>query len=192
MNFVTRKAGATWVIPTEDEWYKAAYHQPAAQGGDSDDYWLYPTRSNTQPSSVAPPGSSAPTPSSTANFLGDDAKYAVTGSATISSSQNYLTDRGAYTLASSFYGTFDQGGNVFEWNEALTDDMRDLRGDSWGSGGGALASSFRLDFDPTHEDSQFGFRVAEVPEPASLVLAALGFLGIAAWPRKNRQCASQP
>jgi hypothetical protein len=36
-------------IPTEDEWYKAAYHQPAAQGGDSDDYWLYATQSNSVP-----------------------------------------------------------------------------------------------------------------------------------------------
>jgi len=32
---------------TDDEWYKAAYNQPAAQGGDSDDWWLYPTASNT-------------------------------------------------------------------------------------------------------------------------------------------------
>ncbi len=32
---ITRNAGATWFLPSEDEWYKAAYHQPAAQGGDS-------------------------------------------------------------------------------------------------------------------------------------------------------------
>jgi hypothetical protein len=34
-------------IPNEDEWYKAAYHQPFAQGGDADDYWLYATQSNS-------------------------------------------------------------------------------------------------------------------------------------------------
>ena len=30
-------------FPAKSEWYKAAYYQPAAQGGDTDNYWLYPT-----------------------------------------------------------------------------------------------------------------------------------------------------
>src|SRR5262245_19671973 len=47
----TRNPGAVYSIPTDAEWYKAAYHQPANQGGDVDDYWLYPTRSNVQPNS---------------------------------------------------------------------------------------------------------------------------------------------
>ena len=55
----TRAPGATFFIPSEDEWYKAAYHQPAAQGGDADDYWLYPTASNSVPTIA------------TANSLGD-------------------------------------------------------------------------------------------------------------------------
>jgi hypothetical protein len=41
--------GATFFIPSEDEWYKGAYHQPSAQGGDTNDYWLYPTASNSVP-----------------------------------------------------------------------------------------------------------------------------------------------
>ncbi len=40
---------ANFFIPSEDEWYKAAYYQPADQGGDTDNYWLYPTASNTEP-----------------------------------------------------------------------------------------------------------------------------------------------
>jgi hypothetical protein len=43
---ITRNSGAIWFLTNGDEWYKAAYHQPAAQGGDSDDYWLFPTASN--------------------------------------------------------------------------------------------------------------------------------------------------
>ena len=39
-----------WLVPSEDEWYKAAYYQPAAKGGDSDGYWAYPTRTNSLPS----------------------------------------------------------------------------------------------------------------------------------------------
>ena len=40
---VTRKANATWVIPTENEWYKAAYYDPNKPGGAG--YWDYPTKS---------------------------------------------------------------------------------------------------------------------------------------------------
>lgn len=46
----TRMMGADFFIPSENEWYKAAYHQPASAGGDGDDYWLYPTATNSVPS----------------------------------------------------------------------------------------------------------------------------------------------
>src|SRR5262249_21188822 len=57
---VTRTANAKWFIPTENEWYKAAYYQPAAQGGDSDSYWAYPMKTNSVPYSATPPGTAAP------------------------------------------------------------------------------------------------------------------------------------
>ncbi len=61
---ITRQAGATIFLPSEDEWYKAAYYDPrtTAQGGPPSDghYWLYPTSSNTAPTasgSTATPNS---------------------------------------------------------------------------------------------------------------------------------------
>ena len=49
----TRAASATFFIPSEDEWYKAAYYDPrmeAAGGPPGDDnYWLYPTSSDAAP-----------------------------------------------------------------------------------------------------------------------------------------------
>ncbi len=48
-NTVVRNAGWQWAVSSNDEWYKAAYHQPASQGGDADDYWLYPTSGNNSP-----------------------------------------------------------------------------------------------------------------------------------------------
>ena len=40
-----------------------------------------------------------------------------------------LTDGGSYTAAASPNSTFDQGGNVFEWNEAIVSGSgRGLRG----------------------------------------------------------------
>ena len=43
---VTRNPGATYWIPTENEWYKAAYYSPTLNGG-AGGYWTYPTKSST-------------------------------------------------------------------------------------------------------------------------------------------------
>ena len=43
---ITKNAGATWWIPSEDEWYKAAYYKG---GGTNAGYWLYPTESDSAP-----------------------------------------------------------------------------------------------------------------------------------------------
>lgn len=45
---VTRNANYTWAVPSENEWYKAAYYTPLGGTGNSNpNYWLYPTQSNT-------------------------------------------------------------------------------------------------------------------------------------------------
>ncbi|WP_428305741.1 formylglycine-generating enzyme family protein [Lacipirellula sp.] len=177
---VSRSAEARWFITSENEWYKAAYHQPAALGGDSDDYWDYPTRTNSEPYSDQPPGIGAPTPSNTANFYATDGLangyndgHAVTGTTSSNSSQNYLSNVGAYTFAASPYGTFDQGGNVYEWNEAVIDGAyRGVRGGSYANLAEKLLSSERFNSrtSPAEESSSVGFRVAFVPEPGAAVL----------------------
>lgn len=59
----------------------------------------------------------------------------MTGLASINASQNYLTDAGANPLSASLYGTFDQGGNVWDWNETppFPSSARGLRGGYWES-----------------------------------------------------------
>jgi len=98
---VFRNADATFALPTENEWYKAAYHQPALQGGDSDDYWLYPTANNTHPNSL---NGSLDDPNCANVFLLSAHGYAVTQSAVYSPNEQYLTDVGAFRLADSYYG----------------------------------------------------------------------------------------
>lgn len=180
---VSRNAGAVWVIPTENEWYKAAFHQPATQGGDSDNYWTYPMKTNSVPFSDTPPGSTIDN-RRVGNFYSDDGTpngynsgYAVTASTSYSSSQNYLTDVGAYDLSPSYYGTFDQAGNVMEWNEtAVISSQRGLRGGSWHLNSNSLQAADRGNGLPAIEFNYIGFRVASIPalipEPNTAVLAA--------------------
>ncbi len=179
---ITRNAGAKWWLPSEDEWYKAAYHK---NDGVTGNYWNYPTSTNTQPYSDQPPGTSAPDPSNTANFWKDDGVtngyndgYAVTGLPESSSLQNYLTDVGAYTLSTSPYGTFDQGGNVWEWNETLSGSVRGLRGGGWVDNilSPNLHAALRYGDAPTIESVDVGFRVASIPEPSSLMLCLTGMV----------------
>ncbi len=113
-------------------------------------------KTNSLAYSDQPPGA---TPDNTrvGNFYRDDGLangyddgFAVTGSTSYSSSQNYLTDVGAYTWSPSFYGTFDQGGNVWEWNEAvISGSGRGLRGGSWNFDADYLPASFRNNNNPT-------------------------------------------
>ncbi len=152
---VTRNAGATWFLTSENEWYKAAYYDSTGSS-----YFDYPTASNTAPIAEAPPGGS--NSANYNNFVVGD-----------------LTDVGAYTASDSPYGTFDQGGNVWEWNEALiSGSFWGLRGGSIFFHSGSLLASFRINryYLPTGEDLFIGFRVASlsVPEPSTGVLAIAG------------------
>ncbi len=91
---------------------------------------------------------------------------------------NLTTVGSAGPLSESFYGTCDQGGNVAEWNETPLDngEFRGRRGGSFGSGELELQSLIGGGAVPAI-DANFlggtGFRVATIPEPATLVLAAM-------------------
>ena len=84
---------------------------------------------------------------------------------------------GEFQNSDSPYGTFDQGGNVWEWNEAVIyGSCRGLRAGTYIFDVDELHAAYRDsdDGDPTLEIHLTGLRVAEVPEPAALSLLALG------------------
>lgn len=165
-NSITSNVGATIFIPSEDEWYKAAYYNPLSKT-----YFEYPAGSNA-PTTCTQPGS-------------------VANTANCSLSVNDVTIVGSYTASASPNGTFDQGGNVAEWNEAITPTPthRGLRGGSWGNGPGFLGASFRgTAVFPGTENAAVGFRVVSVPEPGTNLLCATALLCLALLERIKRIC----
>ena len=162
---ITRNTGATYFIPTEDEWYKAAYYDPTLNSG-AGGYWSYPTKSNSTPSNALSGSGS------------NNANCFMSG---YSDPTNYLTPVGAFTDSPGPYGTYDMGGNVYQWNEAnIGGSSRGLRGGSFNNSPNGLASADRVGGDPTGEIYDvIGFRVASVPEPSSITLVVAGALGFA-------------
>jgi formylglycine-generating enzyme required for sulfatase activity len=168
---VARNPGARAFLPTENEWYKAAYYKGA---GLNSGYWNYPTKSDSQPYSVNAPGLNTPNQSNTANFFKDDGSiltsynsgYAVTGRTTGDSNQNYLTDVGAYNLSVGPYGTFDQGGNVREWTETYDDlSTRVMRGGDFANDATRLFHQTRFVTTFSNEGESDGFRFAATTAP---------------------------
>ena len=92
---------------------------------------------------------------------------------------------GEFENSDSPYGTFDQGGNVWEWNESIVDPVfRGTRDGAFvnGNDGYYLRASVR-NYNgnisgPAYENDSLGFRVVEVPEPATLGLLLLGGLSL--------------
>jgi sulfatase modifying factor 1 len=186
---ILRNPGAAWFLPSDNEWYKAAYHK---NNGIGSEYWDFATASDDIPYSDQPMGASSPDPSNTANFFRDDRLpngyndgYAVTGSRIPESSQNYLTDVGAYSQSPSPYGTYDQSGNVWEWTDTLTlgpllPNRPTLRGGAWSNNESRMRAQWGGDGEhPTFADGSAGFRVATViPEPDALFLACLASVAL--------------
>ena len=133
----TVNPGATWFLPSENQWYKAAYYKG---GGTNAGYWVYPTQSDSAPGNAI--GGEA---NQTNYYVGG---FAVTQSTDYSTTINYLTEAGVISNSGSAYGTFDQGGNVYEWNDAVISSSRSYRGGSYNDSSG-LQSSYRDWDDPT-------------------------------------------
>ena len=168
-NIITKNVGATVYLPSENEWYKAAYYDPTTGAGGGDNYWAYPTQSNAVPTVgtanstgvISNPGANV------ANF-GNGADWPGT-------TNGNVTTVGS-AAANNYFGTADQAGNVVEWNDAVNGSLRGLRGGSWSNNFDfVLAASARSTVAPTDEFNSGGFRVASVPvpEPSTFLVSML-------------------
>jgi formylglycine-generating enzyme required for sulfatase activity len=167
----------TFSIPTENEWYKAAYYSPTVNSGTGGYYW-FAMQSNTLEGNVI--GSAL----GQANYY--RSRYSVTQQVSQYVNQNYLTDVGAFTASTSYYGTYDQSGNVYQWNDldGGSSSLRGLRGGSWRSiNGNELSSSESLTLNADGSRNTVGFRLAApvaVTEPSTCFPLAAG-LALGCW-----------
>lgn len=159
-----RSAEAKFFIPTADEWYKAAYHDRAS--GLAASYFIYPTGTNLLPGNDI---TESTNPGNNANYYVSDFAIGI---------PYYRTIVGEFELSASPYGTFDQGGNVLEWNETkYTNDFRGLTGGQFYNSDPLLlrASPYSV-ADPSIEADTAGFRIASItiPEPPGFMIFANG------------------
>lgn len=139
---VERSAEAKVWLPSEDEWYKAAYFQPEELGGPEGSYWRFPMCTEERPIN-ADPGSE------------------VTHAACFSRGFSGIAPVGSYPNAKAPCGALDMGGNVWEWIEtSVFESKRVLRGGSSPHNWEKLQSNVRSNASPDRWYPDTGFRLA--------------------------------
>lgn len=164
-----RHKDAYYFLPSENEWFKAAYYKG---GGTNAGYWNYPTQQDTAPIPLA-----FGTLAGTAVYDGQDQPASVLANGGVSA-----------------YGPRGMAGNVAEWTESawdgfnnLASEDRTVRGGDWFGSLDQLASDARDINAPLYESDFIGFRVASVPEPSTVALLLLTGVAARLWHWKLRR-----
>ena len=176
-------SNATFYVPTENQWYKAAYYKG---GGTSAGYWNYATQSDSAPTAVTAGSTGIGSAGSTGNFANynEQADW---------NSQNGNVTTVGTNGGPSFYGAFDMSGNLREWNDltGAAGSLRGRRGGGYNGSALSLSTSSSTSDLPSIESLIAGFRLASpvsgpsgVPEidpnglsaALGLIAAGLGLL----------------
>jgi formylglycine-generating enzyme required for sulfatase activity len=145
-----RNLNALYWIPSDNEWYKAAYYDPRRIGCRK--YWDYAVRTSNQPNNLPPPGNEL-----SVNYF--NGTFAI-------GKPYFLTEVGSYPKATNYFGTYDMNGNVWEWVEdwapmrvALKKKGRITRGGSASYSEEGLHAQNADPLNPAHEAFVFGGRL---------------------------------
>ena len=172
-DIATRTPGSTWYLPSASEWFKAAFYNP-----DTATYSTYGTGLNT-------------ITTGTGGAAADGVVYQVPSSGP--------QPVGSFPNADSYYGIYDASGNVREWTGKInpTAGGTNLQEAYIANGSYTGATDFSVSIDNgiyalgSNSSAGLGFRVAAVPEPSAMVLAAAGLAGVAGWKRLRRRVATR-
>ncbi len=154
-NNLFRNSQAKYVLPSSDEWYKAAYYDP-----------------DTNVWNQFPIGAGDPTPVASGTDPGT-----VVFNQDLSSGPADIMQAGGLSL----YGTMAQGGNAFEWLETELDLVNDnpfARRARWGGSWVSASAARFVDGLPADNRGSTGFRVISVPEPCTLGLLWISLTAI--------------
>ena len=145
---VGKNNNAEYWVPTENEWYKAAYYDPEKNKafGGGGGYYSFATRSSAISTDIA-------TYARRSNIYTQNIPY--TGTTLVGTYANYP----------SYYGTFDQTGNVGEWTDGeillLGQTQKVERGGWWTNEYENVQSKLgRFGYDPSTRNDYFGIRLA--------------------------------
>lgn len=158
---ISRNPDAKWWIPSQNEWYKAAFYDPTRPGHQP--YWNYPTRSDVLPDRGPIPGGS-----NSANFNGAQPEG------------QHITPVGTYKKSISFYGTYDQAGLLWEWTDTSYNNhdgqpsTMGLMGGSWSLGQINVSKHGGRDYLPQYNDDDTGFRLATRNVIETVLVGAAG------------------
>jgi hypothetical protein len=157
MDTLVSTYGTVYVLPTEDEWYKAAYFKDGV-------YSLYAT------------GNTAP--------VQGEANFATTGGYedgpawTVSSGTN--EQNGTKNMMGNVFEWLESSDNGDALDFGNTNQLMGFRGGDYFQGVAFLSSDQRGAFPDTRDKEYFnlGFRVAAIPEPGTMSLMSLSTVGL--------------
>ncbi len=170
-----RNSLAKYVLPSYNEWYKAAYFKPDSPTSTTGTYYDFATGSDTAPTPVASGTGIGANGNNEAVYNGQSGPANVTQAGGLSP-----------------YGVMGLGGNVLEWQESSFfganssgSSSRGFRGGDWDDLSNILSSSSRNGDGPSDGGFNIGFRVASlsssgppaVPEPSMMVIGMVFGLG---------------
>ena len=166
-----RQPGATWFIPNENEWYKAAYYDPTMFGG-TGGYHLFANQSDVMSShELGVPGAAN---YSYPNAAGGSAPRINVYQGTVVK----VSPTEAYDTI-SYYGTYDQTGNVAEWTETINGLAPVPRGGGWSYLVDTTSAAFHDSLASGSYSTGSGFRLATIPEPSAGGLLLLAMVSLA-------------
>lgn len=154
----------TFFLPTENEWYKAAYYEPALNAGRGG-YYRFATRNNVAPGNAVPGSlnSTQQPDSNQANYIfGTSYVYCVTQFSAIVPGQHYLVPVGTWVQTFSPCGAFDMNGSLWELcapSTAASVNIK-IRGGAWTSLETYLDRAFYNGSVAFSTASNVGFRLA--------------------------------